>query len=229
MKKLLVAVALVASTLSTVAQNVDLRRKIEVTGAAEQEVTPDIINVTISLKEYINAKKKATISQLEAQLQQAAADAGVAKEDITINDLSAYNWNEKKKNPDFLAAKQYGIRFKSLDKYNQILAKLDQKGIESTDITSYDYSQKTTLKKELKIKALLAARDKAEYLLASVGEKLGGVITITESDNNHSNFPQISSFANNIQYNAAPLGITSDINFKTIKLSFQVSAVFEIK
>ncbi|RWY49251.1 SIMPL domain-containing protein [Mucilaginibacter gilvus] len=227
MKKLLVIVALVAFAFNTWAQQVDLRRKIEVSGTAEQEITPDIINVTISLKEYINGNKKVTISELEAKLQKAVALAGVEKKDFTINNLDAWNWNEKKGNPGFLVGKQYGIKFHDLAKYNQILSELDPKGIEATSIVGYDHSKITTFKKELKIKALLAARDKAEYLLASLGETLGRPISITEADNSY--FPrQAIPYANSISY-AAEATPSSNINFKSIKLSFQVSAVFEIK
>nr|WP_294947175.1 SIMPL domain-containing protein [uncultured Mucilaginibacter sp.] len=233
MKKLLVIAALAASTLGASAQNADLRRKIEVSGIAEQEVTPDIIKVSISLKEYFNKdKKKISIAQLEAQLQKAVDDAGIKKEDLTINDLSAYNWEEKKKNHNFLASKQYGIKFKELTKYNQILGKLDPKGVESTEINDYDYSKMTTVKKELKIMALLAARDKAEYLLNSVGEKLGSVLSISEIDNGASQYENSSLMSNTLNvkgYSANSDSSSSNINFKTIKLSFQVSAVFEIK
>ena len=121
MKKLFILVALMVFTYSAFAQNVDLRRRIEVTGIAEKEVTPDIINVSISLQEYLDGKKKISIDQLENQLEKAVNDAGIAKEDFTISNVSAWNNTyQKKKNPDFLAAKQYNIRFHDLDKYNRI-------------------------------------------------------------------------------------------------------------
>ncbi len=111
MKKLFILAALVTLSFGTFAQSIDTRRKIEVVGLSEQEVTPDIINVTISLKEYLNGKTKVTISQLENQLEKSVAEAGIAKTDFTVNNLSSYNYEyEKKKNPDFLASKQYGIR-----------------------------------------------------------------------------------------------------------------------
>jgi uncharacterized protein YggE len=98
MKKLVLAAVLVASTITaTFAQTVDLRRKIEVTGIAELEVTPDIINVTITLKEYLDGKKKTTISQLESQLEKAVAEAGIAKEDFTVNSLSSWNYATEKR------------------------------------------------------------------------------------------------------------------------------------
>ncbi|MES2379034.1 MAG: SIMPL domain-containing protein [Bacteroidota bacterium] len=230
MKKLFIFTALIVASYSTFAQNIDLRRKIEVTGIADQEVTPDIINVTISLQEYINGKTKVTIEQLENQLEGAIRDAGIPKEDFTINNLSAYNNTyQKKKNPDFLASKQYGIKFHDLNKYNQILSKVDPKGIQSTYIDSYDYSKIDQIKNELKLKALLSARNKAGFLLNGIGETLGHVINITESDN--SNYPQPRQVMFKAMAASDVRGIPaeSDIDVKKIKLSFQVNAVFEIK
>lgn len=221
--------ALLATTATTFAQTVDLRRKIEVTGIAEKEVTPDIINVSISLKEYLDGKKKISITQLEQQLEKAVNEAGIAKDDFTVNNVSSWNYVlEKKKNPDFLTSKQYGIRFRDLNKYNQILSKIDPKGIQYTNIDSYDYSKITELKKDLKIQALLAAKDKATYLVTSLGDKLGGAINIIETDN--SNYPQPRMYANAMMKSDVANSVPeSDIDFKKIKLSFQIQAVFEIK
>ncbi|MES2275264.1 MAG: SIMPL domain-containing protein [Bacteroidota bacterium] len=227
MKKISIIIVLLLITVSTFAQNVDLRRKIEVNGIAEKEVTPDIINVSISLKEYLDGKNKITISQLESQLEQAINEAGIPKADFTINNLSSYNYTyQKKKNPDFLASKQYGIRFHDLNKFNLIMSKLDPKGVQSTNVDSYDYSKMADLKKELKIQALLAARDKAAYLLTSLNEKLGGVINITENEDNNYPVYKTVMYANRAMVaDAAP---ESDIDVKKIKLSFQVHAIFEI-
>ena len=64
MKKIITLIALVTLTYTTFAQTVDMRRKIEVTGTAEQEVTPDIIYVSISLQEYLDGKKKEAVQLL---------------------------------------------------------------------------------------------------------------------------------------------------------------------
>jgi len=229
MKKLFVLAALLTFVQIICAQSIDLRRKIEVSGTAEQEVTPDIINVSVALKEYMNGKTKVTIEELEGQLKKAVTDAGIAKEDFMINNLFGYkDYYARKKDEDFLASKQYRIRLEDLDKYNQILAGLDPKGIESTNIDSYDYSKMTEVKRELKIQSLLAAKEKATYLLSSIGEKLGSVISINEPDNN-SIFQYQNPYANTVmQYNRASSNESLDINFKKIKLSFQIEAVFEI-
>jgi uncharacterized protein YggE len=227
MKKLFLLIALFAFSYSAFSQNVDLRRKIEVSGTAEQEVTPDIIYVSISLQEYMNGKTRVTIDQLENQLETAVKEADIPKENFTINNISAWNNNyQKKKSPDFLASKQYSLKLSDLNKFDQILSAVDPKGIQSTNIDSYEYSKADQLKNQLKLKALLAARDKATYLLNGIGAKLGDPIDITEVDN--SNYPQPRMFmAKTMSVGVASVPV-SDIDFKTIKLSFQVNAVFEI-
>ena len=227
MKKFISLIALVALTYTAFAQNVDMRRKIEITGTAEQEVTPDIINVSISLQEYMDGKKKITIDQLEQQLEGAVKDAGISKDDFTINNISAWNNTyQKKKAPDFLASKQYSIKFHDLNKFDQILSKVDPKGIQSTNIDSYDYSKIDQLKNELKLKALLDAKSKATFLLNGIGDKLGDALNITVNENN--NFPQPRQVMFMAKAASADVAPESDIDFKKIKLSFTVDAVFEI-
>lgn len=228
MKKISIAILLVSIALTSFGQSVDLRRKIDVIGVAEKEVTPDIINVSISLKEYMDGKNKVTISQLESALEKAVSEAGIPKDDFTINSLSSYNYViQKKKNPDFLASKQYGIKFHDLNRFNQIISKLDAKGVQYTNIDSYDYSKINDLKQELKVQALLNAKNKATYLLTSLNEKLGGVIAIVENEDSNMYVaqPRAMMFKSAMAADVAP---ESDIDVKKIKLSFRVNATFEI-
>lgn len=229
MKKLIALALFGLFSVSAMAQQVDLRKKISVSGTAETEVTPDIIYIGISLKEYFkdnNSKKKVEITELENQLIAAVLKAGIAKEDLMINNVSSYNYaTEKKKNPDFLASKQYRLKVADLNKFNQIMESIDAKGVEYTNIESYDYSKMDALKKELKIKALMAAKDKATYMVTALGEKLGGVIEIQDGGDNaiqpvYRNYMMKAEMAD-----AAP---AQEIDFKKIKLNFSVNVIFEI-
>jgi uncharacterized protein len=232
MKKILAAALLSVFTLSAFAQNVDTRRKIEVIGSAETEVTPDIIYISISLKEYFkdnNNRKKMEIEDLESQLQAAVINAGIPKENFTINNISSYTdyWN-KKKDPNFLASKQYRIKVSDLTKLNQIISGVDSKGIAYSNIDSYDYSKMESLKKDLKIKALMAAKEKASYLTAALGETIGGALDIQEINNEQ--YPQPMYRANTMmKADMAEAGAMPEIDFKKIKLNYQMRAVFEVK
>lgn len=234
MKKLLTLAFVALFSLSALAQQVDLRKKITVSGSAETEVTPDIIYIAISLKEYLkdnNSKKKVEITTLENQLYSAIQKAGIDKENLTINNLSSYSWaTEKKKNPDFLASKQYRLKVSDLNKFNDIIGAVDPKGVASTNIESYDYSKIESLKKELKIKALQAAKAKAVYLVEALGDKLGSVIDIQEVNNEQ--YPQ-PVYRNVMMMKAesadAMAGNAAEIDFKKIKLNYIMNTVFEIK
>lgn len=235
MNKLLTIAFVALFSVSAMAQQVDLRKKITVSGSAETEVTPDIIYLSISLKEYFkdnNNKKRVEITELENQLYKAVLKAGIAKEDLMINNISSYSYStEKKKNPDFLASKQYRLKVTDLNKWNEIIGSVDSKGVAYTNIDSYDYSKIEDLKKELKIKALLAAKAKATYMVEALGDKLGSVIDIQDLNNESYMQPVYRNYmmkasADMAGAEAAP---AAEIDFKKIKLNFVVNTVFEIK
>ena len=230
MRKLFALAFVALFSLTAVAQQVDLRKKITVNGTAETEVTPDIIYLSISLKEYLkdnNSKKKVEITTLENQLYNAVQSAGIPKENLMINNLSSYNIvTEKKKNPDFLVSKQYRLKVTDLNKWNAIMSSIDPKGIAYTNIESYDYSRIEVLKKELKIKAIQAAKAKATYMVEALGNKLGGVLDIQEVNNEV--FPQQNYRASTMMMKSADMESAAEIDFKKIKLNYVVNTIFEI-
>ncbi|MFC6099947.1 SIMPL domain-containing protein [Olivibacter domesticus] len=235
MKKLIAAMLLGTIVLSASAQNIDTRRKIEVYGSAEEEITPDIIYVSISLKEYFkdnSNKNKITINELERQLASAVKKAGIKDEDFTINDISSYNYNDpkKKKDPGFLASKQYRIKIANLNAINEILASVDEKGIQSTNIAGYDHSKMTEIKNELRIKAVNNARDKATVLAQALGDTLGKALEVNDNNTDAGNpQPQYKMMAMREQAADAVSGDSLDIDFKKIKINYQFRVVFELK
>lgn len=232
MKKLIITAFIAATTLSTFAQNADLRNKIEVNGSAETEITPNEIYISISLKEYFkDNKKKVSITDLEKQLQTAVIKAGIPNEDFTINNVSSYTdyWN-KKKDPNFLASKQYKLKVKDLNAYNQILEGVDSKGIAYTNIDSYNHSDIVKLKNDLRVKALMNARQKADALAEAAGTKVWRVILIQDHNSDYTVQPQFRTYAMAAKADVASEAMElPDIDFKKIKLQYTVNATFEIK
>ena len=231
MKQFLMIAVFSSLALSSFSQYVDTRRKIDVTGSAEMEVVPDIIYLGISLKEYFNGNKKlADIDDLEKTLQNAVIKAGVPKENLTVNNLSSYNYAlEKKKNPNFAARKQYRLKLSDPSKFNAIINAIDPKAIEYTNIESYDHSKMAEFRKELKIKALQAAYEKASYLSAVLKDKVGDALDIQEINIDEGRpYPVYANTM--VRYKAAD-GMESepaDIDFKKIKLNYQMKVVFEL-
>jgi uncharacterized protein len=206
-------------------------RKIDVTGSAEQEVVPDKIFVSITLQEYMKDNKtRVDMLVLEAQLQKAVAEAGLSKESLTVGNISGYrNWWGKKKPTTFLENKTYVLTVVNLAKIDGILNRIDEKGIASTNIDRYEYSKITELRKEIKIKALQAAKEKASYLLAGIGETLGEALEIHEVEEGYQQQPVYSNMMmRSAAMDSAPMQ-ESTVDVQKIKVRYEMKASFRIK
>ncbi|MBW8685774.1 SIMPL domain-containing protein [Chitinophaga rhizophila] len=237
MKKVMFLLAGLFVASLTQAQQTDNKppvKKIEVTGSAEIEITPDEIYLDISLREFKNKTTKVEIGTLEAQLQKAVKEAGIPAGDLTISNVFGTNydqwWSKKKKDPDFMARKQYRLKLSNLDKVNSILGAVDDEGIESVNISSYTHSKMEDYRKQVKTKALQAAKAKATYMLEAIGSSIDGVLEVQEinTDNYADVQPEmmaVNSFARVAATDAAP----NPSAFKKIKVRAEVRAVFFIK
>jgi uncharacterized protein len=220
-------------TFSMIAQVMEKEkiRKIDVIGSAEQEVLPDKIFVSITLQEYMKDNKtRVDMLVLEAQLQKAVADAGLSKESLTVGNISGYrNWWGRKKPTNFLENKTYILTVANLAKIDGILNRIDEKGIASTNIDRYEYSKITELRKEIKIKALQAAKEKAIYLLAGIGETLGEALDIHEVEEGYQAQPVYSNMMmRGAAMDTAPMQ-ESTVDVQKIKVRYEMKASFRIK
>ncbi|MCE7068320.1 SIMPL domain-containing protein [Dyadobacter sp. CY326] len=243
MKKIILSSLLAASALFPAFSQVKYEQqipspRIEVAGFAELEVVPDEIYFNVSLREYFedekNQKNKVVISTLEKQFIKALTDAGLPKEALSVSGLGGYQeYTDKKKKPaTFLESKQYELKVSSPDKLDGILSKVESRGVQYANVSRVDHSKREEFKKQVKIDALKAAKVKAEYLVASLDEKLGKVLEIKELDENLY-FPQPMFAKANMrtmaQTESADAVAESDIAYQKIKISYRMQAAFEIK
>ena len=233
----LVLILLLASSINDGLAQTDqpITKKIEVYGQAEEEIVPDEIYFSITLKEYQNNnQEKVNIEQLERTLYQAVKKLGIEEEDFRIENVYGYNYDwyrkEKPQREEFLASKKYSIKFGDLNQVNELLASLDAKGIQSTNVDRYDHSKIEQYRKGLKIKALQNAKEKADYLLQGVDERLGGILEVQEIDTGNDAPPVYYRQARGMAMASADAAESSpEIDFKKIKLSYSMRAVFEIQ
>ena len=156
------------------------------------------------------------------------------KESLTVSGLGGYQnyWDKKKKPSTFLESKQYLLKVNRADKLDGILSKVESRGIQYANISRVDHSQKEELKKQVKINALKAAKEKATYLLAAIDQKAGPVIEIRELEDNLY-YPQPMLAKANMRMamaESADAGAPdSDLEYQKIKLSYRMQAIFEIQ
>jgi uncharacterized protein YggE len=121
-----------------------------------------------------------------------------------------------------------------LSKYNELIDRLDDEGISQVNISRTHHSKMEEFKKQLKINAIKAAKEKAGYLLVAISEQLGEALEVNDQESNE-NFPVYNNFRGNRMYKAEAM-MSGDSNLgapalemKTIKITCQVNVVFAIK
>jgi uncharacterized protein YggE len=221
-------------------QNSTEPKYISVTGSAEMEVIADEIYFTVILQEYLNKEKvKIEISALEKELQNSVDAAGIAKGDLQIENVYGQQWSiKRKKSAEFLARKTYVIKLSEPSKIDMILSKIEDDGIHSVYISRYSHSKIEQFKKELQIKSIISAKEKATYLLAAINEQIGSAKYISEKQSSTmiGGFYMDENKISNNEYKAEELNYSSGsnplgnkISFKSIKLRFEIDAQFFIK
>ena len=234
MKTFAVLVTLWLSGIPAIsAQEDNNSRYIEVTGSSETEIIPDEIHFMITIKEYWQEEfekkskpedyqTKVPVNEIEHNLMSALKQAGIAPSDIQTKEVGDY-WRERGK--DFLISKTFDIKLQNPDQINRIIQTVNTKGIQSMNIGELKNKDLQEYRKQGKIEALKAARQKADYLVAAMGQKLGNVLRIVEPEERSFSYFQPQSAMSNV---AIPSYDSNPENFRTIKLRYQMTARFEI-
>jgi len=86
----------------------------------------------------------------------------------------------KKQNPDMKAGISYWVKVNNVSKLDELVEKMDDEATQNFFIAKTTYSKMDELKKDMKIAAVKAAREKAIYLSEAIGEHIGAAITIND-------------------------------------------------
>lgn len=207
MKTFVVLVTLwLSGILAISAQEDNNSRYIEVTGSSETEIIPDEIHFMITIKEYWQEEfekkskpedyqTKVPVNEIEHNLMSALKQAGIAPSDIQTKEVGDY-WRERGK--DFLISKTFDIKLQNPDQINRIIQTVNTKGIQSMNIGELKNKDLQEYRKQGKIEALKAARQKADYLVAAMGQKLGNVLRIVEPEERSFSYFQPQSAMSNV-------------------------------
>lgn len=196
---------------------------IEVTGVAEMEVEPDEVIFSIGIK----GDNKNDLADNEKKMFDILKNAGVKNEDIKFK--SMYQ-NIYAKNGKF--SKSYEFKTSAKSNLSKVFEDLNQKWVSSLSISEVKNTKIADFRKAVKINALKAAKEKADYLLESMGKKVGSVIEIVEIEDYTSDTVMpvaYKSRMNNVQLEMAdaPVDFSFD-NIENIKLKYSIKTRYEI-
>jgi uncharacterized protein len=211
--------------------------KITVTGSAEMEIVPNEIYMNFTLKEYLGPKRKVKLDTIKSEFLKLCKVTGVADSNISISGYTGnenwdYYWYKKHNRPDFMGSISYIVKVSSADKLYKIVAGLNEDAIDNFYISKTSHSKIEQYRKEVKTKALIAGKTKAEYLAKSIGEDLGEALLIQEVDNSYGYYYSNERENNNIVSQtalSAESDNTTSPSFQKIKLRYEMKVEFKLK
>ncbi len=209
---------------------------IEVTGTHKMEIIPDEIYIAIHLKERMIDKEKVTVDVQEAKLVAALKAIGLNTNDLTLSNTMANYVRVDWKRKDLITEKNYLLKVADAVTVGKVFQELDKLDIRDAHIDHVDHSKIQEFRKEARIKAIQAAKGKANYLLSAIGEETGKALIVREANDYYSNENSFGNTRVNYQSNGFS-GISAnsdysganDIQFEKITLMMSVYVKFEIK
>lgn len=224
-KALLLALAAVA-TLSLQAQTNE--RYIEVTGTSEIEIVPDKIHYIIEIREYFEEEfdghskpedyhTKVALPKIEQSLRKALVQAGIPQDAVRTQEIGDY-W--RRQGQDYLVSKKFDITLTDFNQIDKIIEHIDTKGVNTMHIGKLENKDILQYHQKGKIEALKAAHEKASYLVAALGKRLGDVIRIEEKESGNALL-----FS---QSNVMSSDVAAFDDFRTIKKHYSMLVRFEI-
>jgi uncharacterized protein YggE len=163
-------------------------KTITVIGISEMDIDPDIITLSMTVKETENTKKESDIVNLENKLLEFLASLGIDKSNLTVNRYTARDQIGSK----FKQDKSYNLIIPKSSLVDTIVAKSIEVGMDNLYISKIDHSQIDLLRNDLLVKALDAAMTKANIIAKQMGLSLGKVSMVNEQfrlvDNSQSNY-----------------------------------------
>ena len=218
---------------------------IEVTGSAELEVEPDEVKLSVTVANYsdrINSNftgGKVSVEEAEKKLMDILTKAGIDKKQIVLANANTTNyWSYYIRYGRYMdnirLEKKYEITLTDVKQLNNVLGQIPgpKEGIVNVAISELKNTEIEEYRKKVKIMAMKAAKDKASYLLESVGSKVGNPLYVLEMDEDTPAYDNSTRMLSNMlvkQEAAFDEGGMDDTQMKKIKLRYRIKAKFAIQ
>ncbi len=229
--KLFVIAFLTATSIGFAQEGFKGEHFIEVTGTSQLEIEPNEIYTVIRLREFEENKQKVALEKIEGDFMKALKDADIDRKRLELSDIGSRLNKLGRRDKDAFREKTYQLKLTSAQELEKFLEKLQTVKVDYVDITRLHHSDYEKIKTDLKMKALQAAKAKAEALLKSIGSEIGKPLMVRDWEVEP--YQPMMEMKANVRMQSTDMagGAVEEnpIGFKKIKLQAQITAQFEIK
>ncbi|HNO77480.1 MAG TPA: SIMPL domain-containing protein [Phycisphaerae bacterium] len=211
----------------------DALPKVTVYGTATTEVTPDLMNwhLTITNKGKDLAPVADNHHRIVAGVLKLLKDSGIDEQKIqTARMAFGENWVYRSNNrvkEGYYASTSVSFEMSDFDLYRTLWSGLAQDEHVSIDYVGYDHSKRIDYQNETRIKALLAAKEKAKALAETLGSQIGEPLLIEEDAGSQSMYP-VPTFSNNLRTVESADGGSEGIAKGKIPIKIRIKASFRL-
>ncbi len=155
-------------------------KTIDISESAEVEVVPNKISLRIYIKDRTEQKGEAKISikaqedSLRILLKYMKIDASK----LSVVSMSTSYVQVRKREKDAVTVKVFDLQLSKLSDQLEVFKKLDKWQVFNAYVTQYEYTAYDSLKMELQKQALVKAKNRANFLLSSIGETVRNPLEI---------------------------------------------------
>ena len=225
---LLLAVFLSWSAMAQAQKNFIDQNYIEVKGLAELEVVPDEIYLNIHLDEE-DTKNKESIEVLEKQMFVALKKAGInLEEQLSVSDFASNLQNHFFQRADMKKSKDFELLVHDSKTLGKVFVELDKIKISNISILRVDHSEIEKYRKQVKINAVIAGKEKAVALAEAIGQKVGKAIYINEVSSPYGRQMVNTMMRVKSESFESAMGVP-DLDFQKIKLEYSVMISFALE
>lgn len=202
---------------------------IEVNGVAEREIIPNEIYLAIIIDEK-DSKGKENLEKLQNDMIKKFTEIGIdVEKDLSVVDFVSNFKNYVLKKTEIFTSKKFQLICHSSKMVAQVFNELEKLGISNITIERLDHSDIEEYRKQVKVEAIKAAKNKATYLLTAIGHNTGKAIYVKEVTNMpyvrremmYANYKMESSVSKDKSYN--------EPEFEKINLKYEMLVRFSIE
>ena len=213
-------------------------KTITVNGSAEMEIIPDEIYVQVDLKEYDKkGQGKVNIETIKRNFLNNVKAIGIPDSLVSIAAYDGFGGNpwlrKKNKKNELFASISYQVKIKTSKQLDDLIDKLDDEATTNFYIQRTSHSKLAEYRKQLKIQAVKAAKEKGQYLSEAIDENIGVAVTINEPIEYYQ--PYYNTMRSNVMMKEQAMAgdmASADgnpIDFRKMKMKYDVTVVFALK
>lgn len=228
MKKLIFLLLFIPILMS--GQSTTPENQIIVVGAADIEIEPDWIELSMTAREKENTRKESDVVLMEKAILMYLTSIEI---DTSCFSIIRYSVNSKfnsSSGSKIQMNKSYLLRVDNLKYLDKVIEKCLEAGMDNVQIIRVGHSQLESFRNQMLQNALKNAQDKAVIIAKTMGVTLGKVIYVEEnySPSQIMNFGT-AFYANEISYETRQSRYGSSLGYQKINLSKTVLVKFAIQ